>query len=330
MNVYIYKLRFKGPTHFGETGIDLENVSEWVSSDTLFSALMNAGMTGGLCKNDFIDQFQQQPPFLISSLFLYSDDTYFLPRPMDDSHISTGLKKQMGKELKKLKWLDIEGFKKWIEGSNLTENDVKWMGHSQSRYKEAFETEIRPRVSLDRITQNSNIYHCGYVYFKEDVGLYGLVAFNDLSVVDKFKELVTTLGETGLGGEKTYGCGMFEVDKFEEISGILKEILASKTSRYTLLSLYHPAQDEKTDISSNLIAYDVIRKKGWITTGRYALPLKRKSVGFITEGSVLQIQPKGCLVDVTPDNTKDNTKMLNHKVYRYGYAFTAPMRGCND
>lgn len=324
MDVYIYKLKFRGPTHFGDTGVDLENVSERVSSDTLFSALINAGIINGICDTDFIDKFIQHPPFIISSLFLFSGDIYFLPRPMDNSHISKELKKQMGKELKKLKWLTLEGFKKWISWDNLTEDDVKDMEAFQSRYKDGFETEIRPRVSLDRITQSSNIYHCGYIYFKEDAGLYGLVYFNDLSTVDRFKELLIALGETGLGGEKTYACGMFEVIKFEKASGIFKEILESKVSRYTLLSLYHPAQDEKESISDNLIAYDVIKKMGWITTGRYALPLKRKSVGFIREGSVSRNNLKGTLVDVTPDNAPP--EILSHRVYRNGYAFTVPIR----
>jgi CRISPR-associated protein Csm4 len=327
MDIYIYRLRFNGPTHFGETGIDLENVREYVSSDTLFSALINAGISNGICDNKFIDRFKESPPFLISSLFLFTNDIYFLPRPMDDSHISSELKRKMGKELKKLKWIDLEGFKKWIRWDHLTEDDIKEMELQSKKYKEAFEIEIRPRVTLDRITQSSNIYHCGYIYFQPYAGLYGLVAFNDLSFIEKFKELLTVLGETGLGGERTYGCGMFKVE-FERVSGTLKDILEATDLRYTLLSLYHPSQDEKDDISINLIAYEITRKKGWITTGRYALPLKRKSVGFITEGSVLHKQPKGCLVDVTPDNIP--TEMLSHKVYRYGYAFTAPMKGFND
>ncbi|WKZ18789.1 MAG: type III-A CRISPR-associated RAMP protein Csm4 [Candidatus Jettenia sp. CY-1] len=193
---------------------------------------------------------------------------------------------------------------------------------SQKSYKNAFSTEIRPRVSLDRTTQGSNIYHCGYVYFKKNAGLYGIVAFNNSSLVERFKELLTILGETGLGGERTYGCGMFDVIGFEKVSGVFKEILESKISRYTLLSLYHPANDEKQNLNEKFIAYDVIRKRGWITTGRYALPLKRKSIGFMKEGSVSNCVIKGSLEDVTPDNPPE---MLRHKIYRYGYAFTVPL-----
>jgi len=325
MDVYIYKLKFRGPTHFGETGIDLENVNEMVSSDTLFSALVNA-MSVIYPKeevSEFINTFKQQPLFLLSSLFPYSDEICFLPRPKDDSYISLELKKDKGKEIKRLKWLDAKGFEKWISGIHLGEDDLNRLVSLQQTYRDAFKLEIRPRVSLDRVTQSSNIYHCGYVYFKDRAGLYGFVSFNDLSAMEPFRKLLTALSEIGLGGEKTYGCGLFDVVSMEKVSGILEKILLSDVENYTLLSLYHPSGQEIPGIDNSLIAYDIVRKKGWITSGRYALPLKRKSVGFFTEGSVFGRKPEGCLVDVTPEGASHDT--LQHKIYRYGYAFTSPI-----
>jgi CRISPR-associated protein Csm4 len=242
---------------------------------------------------------------------------------MDDSHIPADLKKERGKEIKKLKWLDSASFKNWISSVHLGEDDLNALVSLQQAYRDTFKIEIRPRVSLDRATQNSNIYHCGYVYFKDRAGLYGFVSFNDLSTVEQFRKLLTALGETGLGGEKTYGCGLFELVSMEKVSGIFKEIFFHDVKTYTLLSLYHPPEQEMADIGNALIAYDVVRGRGWITSGRYALPLKRKSVGFFTEGSVLTSKPGGCLVDVTPEGAQPDA--LYHRVYRYGYAFTAPI-----
>lgn len=326
MKVYIYKIKFHGSTHFGDTGIDLENVCEWINSDTLFSALMNALCTteGQDAVTDFLNSFLGNPSFLISSLFIYNGNNCYLPRPLSDSNVNSELKKEMGKELKKLKWLNAEGFQKWTSNRELSEEDINSMKLAQEEYKKAFTVEIRPRVTLDRITQNSSIYHTGYVYYEENAGLYGMVAFADLSSVDYFKRLLKSVGEIGLGGEKTYGCGMFEITDYREVSGTFKDIFETESVRVTLLSLYHPSANELNAIGDNLVAYDTFRKRGWISTGRYALPLKRKSIGFITEGSVLQKQPRGCVADVTPDNIPPD--MLSHKVYRYGYAFTAPFR----
>ncbi len=326
MEIYIYKLKFKGATHFGDTGIDLENVSEWVNSDTFFSALMNANriLNGRDAVSTLIQAFKEKPPFLISSLFLYHEDNYFLPRPLIDNGISEDLKKELGKELKKLRWLNLKGFLKWLKGRDIMKADIEEMQSLQKDYKNAFTYEIRPRVSLDRVTQNSSIYHAGYIYYKERAGLYGLVAFQDESYIKQFEIMLKALGEVGLGGERAYGCGTFEIDCYDRVSGLFEEVLNMDSNIYTLLSLYHPTKEETMTLREKLKAFDKIRKSGWITTGRYALPLKRKSVGFLIEGSVLSEQPVGCLVDVTPEH--DPFGMLDHRIYRYGYAFTAPLR----
>lgn len=325
MDVYHYKLKFRGPTHFGETGIDLENVSEWISSDTIFSAIINSMSEFYRSDevNELIAKFRQRPPFILSSLFLFNDERYFLPRPLDDSMVPSELKRNMGKELKKLKWLEAKDFLKWITSGVISEEDIKKMGSSQEEYNQAFKTEIRPRVSLDRTTNNSNIYHAGYVHFYKNAGLYGIVAFNDIAYLNLYRELLTILGETGIGGEKTYGGGMFDVIAFKKVSDQFRSILECKTQSYTLLSLYHPSQEEYIGIEDSLSAYNVVRKRGWISSGRYALPLKRKSVGFLTEGSVFSKPLGGTVVDVTPDSPPSG--LLNHRVYRYGYAFTAPL-----
>lgn len=325
METYLFKLRFKGATHFGETGIDLENVSERISSDTLFSAIMNAysAIYGPTEVSEFIDSFREKPCFLLSSLFVYSGNIYFLPKPLYDDHIDKELKRQLGKDLKKLKWIDAEYFLKWLNG-NLNKEDIERMLEIQDKYEKAFLIDIRPRVTLDRETNQSTIYHSGYLYFVKNAGLYGFVTFMDSSFITKFKQLLDALGNMGLGGEKTYGCGTFEVIVFEKISDTFRKILYSGKGNYMLLSLYHPSEKEKDSLKDNAISYDIIRKKGWITTGRYALPYKRKSLGFFTEGSVFKNKPIGSLVDVTPENLEDE---IPHKIYRYGFAFTIPLGG---
>ncbi|MCX7965287.1 MAG: type III-A CRISPR-associated RAMP protein Csm4 [Syntrophorhabdaceae bacterium] len=328
MQNYLFKLKFKGPTHFGDTGIDLENVSERVTSDTLFSALVNTIkiIEGKDAAADFVNQFLVDPPFLLSSLFVYYKNNFFLPRPLTDLYIQDEYKANMGKELKKLSWITAENFYKWIN-NDVNGDDLKNMVDEQEKYKEAFIKEVRPRVSLDRISQGSNIYHCGYVYFKEDAGLYGLVMFKKIDTLGYFQKILENLGEIGLGGEKTYGAGMFKVSSLEQVDNVFKKVLTCSSPYSILLSLYHPSENEVFSLQDKLIAYNILRKKGWITTGRNTLTLKRKSVGFITEGSVILGNLKGCLVDVTPDSIPSKT--LNHNIYRYGYAFVVPLGGVN-
>jgi CRISPR-associated protein Csm4 len=327
MEIYLFKLKFNGPTHFGETGIDLENVSERVSSDTLFSGLVNAYSTVSSRKEvtDFLQHFKEKPPFLISSLFIYIDDIYFLPKPLWDNHIDKDFKRRFGKELKRLKWLDLYGFSKWLQGE-LTEADIESMIETQKKYYEAFKIDIRPRVTLDRTTQQSALYHAGYVYFSKDAGLYGLVAFKESGFINDFERLLRILGEVGLGGERTYGCGTYKVKTYEQVSGTFEKILFGKFSNYIILSLYHPSEREMKELINNVLSYDLIRKRGWITSGRNALPYKRKYAGFFVEGSVFKEKPLGCLVDVTPDDN-NLQKEIGHPVFRYGYAFSIPVEG---
>jgi len=327
MDIYLYKLKFKGPVHFGETGIELENVTERVCADTLFSALINTMsiIYGQDETNFFVEEFTKDPPFRITSLFVYNEDKHYLPRPLFDNHLSEELKKNLGKELKKVAWLSFPMFLKWISGKELNENEIDIMLKDQIHYKKAIEVEIRPRVTLDRYSQNSSLYHSGYVHFNKNAGLYGFVAIKEDQNLRLFKNILENLGHIGLGGEKTYGSGMYEVMEFRKVDGDFSRIFNTSSPWYVCLSLYHPSPSELPFIQKNALAYDVIRRKGWITSGRTSLPLKRKSVGFFVEGSVFKDKVKGCLVDVTPDT--DPNMLLKHRVFRYGYALTAPIGG---
>ncbi len=326
MPAYIYKLHFRSTVHFGDADADLESVQERVSSDTLFSALINTAnmYLGKTAADEIVDRFlTDKPPFIISSLFVFCKDTYYLPKPLDDSFLCPEIKRVFGKSLKKLQWLDLNDFSKWVKKS-LKHEELEHTINKTEKYNDSFYKFTRPRVSLDRTTQASSIYHCSYIKFKEKSGLYGFVVFYEKSISKLFFELLTLLGNTGIGGEKTYGCGTFSVE-FEEVSDKFKEILTMKTDTYTLLSLYHPTEQESLNLSDKLIAYDFIRRKGWITSGRNSLPFKRKSIGFLKEGSVFNQYVRGGVFEVTPEGI--SAKDLNHRVYRYSHAFLCPIEG---
>lgn len=326
MKAYFYKLKFKGAVHFGETGTYLENVEENFSSDSLFSALINA--VSIYYEADevqrWIEQFKSNPPFLLSSLFIYNSDNYFLPKPLDDSFIPADLRKKTGKEIKKIKWLEAKDFLRWQKGEITELEDINLIKKKLEHYDNAFKKEVRPRVTLDRDSAQSSIYFCGNIRFQKEAGLYGLVAFKQDEFVERFRIALELLGQTGIGGERTFGYGMFEVEEFKPVEGVFEEIVNVNPSAYTLLSLYHPSDGEIDTLAEKLIAYDIKIKKGWITSGRTALPIKRKSAGFLREGSVFVKPVKGTLVDVTPENVMP--QLLAHRVYRYGYALTVPLK----
>lgn len=323
MENYFFKLKFLSSVHFGERSGYLETVNETVGSDTLFSALINiVSIYFGKEEADrWIEDFKVTPPFLLSSLFIYNQDRYFLPKPLYDSFIESSTKSAVGKEIKKIKWLTWEDFIKWCSGYSFTEKEVLELKHKLIYYETAFLYEVRPRVTLDRVTSQSSLYFVGNIKYADDAGLYGFVKFNNRAYIEKFHRALSLLGETGIGGEKTYGFGMFQIVEFREASEF-KEISNKDFEYFTLLSLYHPSKDEFPVLKESLIGYDIKRKTGYINSGRYAMPFKRKSVGFLMEGSVLRKPLVGSLVDVTPEGLSKDA--ISHRVYRYGYAFLFP------
>ncbi|OAG26708.1 type III-A CRISPR-associated RAMP protein Csm4 [Thermodesulfatator autotrophicus] len=327
MNWLIFKLKFKGFTHFGETGIDLENISEWVGADTLFSAWLNAVQTFlGIQKVEEICQsfLNGKPSFRISSLFIYHKDIYFLPRPLSVSlknEVAEALASYL-KDFKKIKWISHVNYGLWLR-NDLSVEDIKSTYETQEKeYFTAFKKIIRPHVALDRETMESNLYHVGYLKFKKDAGLWGIVT-GTKEGLKLFETGLFFLGEMGLGGEKTYGCGQFEAE-FVEPDDHFQELLFGDFPRRVLISRYMPTPSEVSGLLKSLEAYRLGISRGWVTSGRIGFPIKRKAVRYLCEGSTFTSPVSGQLVDVTPEYFYP--KRLSHKVYRYGLAFLLPMQ----
>ncbi len=88
----LVKLNFgRNLVHFGDLGIGMEISSERAYSDTLFSAWISsyAKLFGGEAVEELLKRFPQdqtpslEPPFRLSSTFVYQSKTYYLPRPIE-------------------------------------------------------------------------------------------------------------------------------------------------------------------------------------------------------------------------------------------------------
>jgi len=345
MKTYLYRLHFKGPVHFGSTGIGLENTQECLSSDSLTSALINAFSILGMADEVIRALKEERPAFVLSSLFPFgfpfapsedaSETIYALPRPLvkppvKDNKIFTLL----GKDLKRQKYLDPNDFFAWIGDVPLDFEEVKGILDRSRRLARPWDrekgegwwtTELRPRVALDRESQNSNIWFCGTLHFHMYAGLYGLIRIID----DKWKEDLAgafkLLGELGLGGERTYGMGTFDFSGFEPLHGVLLRGLQKDSPRFVLLSNYYPTDDERSNLGEKFEAWDFIENRGYVVSGRMATTLKRKRIRMIVEGSVVKQPVKGTMADVTPDDA--DSLGLEHRVYRSGRAFLMPEGG---
>lgn len=353
----VCKLEPKAHFHLGEKEAILEKTSDYIHSDTLFSAICNAYrlLYGNEELRVLLEEFKHnEPPFLISSAFPYADEILTFPLPLSinwDKYADGGVIERLNagrseeekidkfdilKRLKKVKFVSEKIFWRIIEDESEIKNYINDKNIIQGilfddegveRLKEQFglkenkniriwrEREV-PRVVIDRKTNVSNIYHFGEVFFAKSCGLYFLMDLRKEKYEKKVEAAIRVLGDEGIGGDRTYGKGLFKVE-FKEI-----EMNIEPRNHFVMLSLYYPREKEISMLRDGY--YELINRGGWIYSID-AKNLRRRTVRMFTEGSVFKFREEseselnGSLADVKPE------KFTEHNVYRYGYAFAVPM-----
>ncbi|MCA6572002.1 MAG: type III-A CRISPR-associated RAMP protein Csm4 [Pseudanabaena sp.] len=319
----LVKLDFKNnPAHFGELGIGMEETSERVRSDTLFSALVISYARIGKNVDTLLRRFhQEEVPFRLSSSFIYREQdgktTYFLPRPKyPPTNYPTGDDLKIAKDYKKLNFLDLETWKNWYQNGSFNKDAEL----PENFYSKCFDIDKQPKIAIDRNTRATNLYHTSFVRYRsksnDKSGLYFLIEFNDESLENDLNDLkaaLELLGEEGLGGEKSSGAGQFEAS-WHDLDEIWKELIKFDGNFQSLISLYWDDELISLDNSS----YELQERGGWITSS--SKNQRRKKVVMFAEGSVFSEIPKGKLANVTPP------EFSQHKIYRSGIAVSLPIK----
>lgn len=299
------KLRFRAPLHIGSSTLGEEDTYDYAPSDTLFSALCHAYL-GAFGVDDLVellgrfDSINPEPPFLISSAFPYCGDTLFLPQP----RIMPGEQAEQAergdrKLLKDTSWVSLEDFARLLSGE--APAAIGTSGPQLPR------KELLPRVALDRESNNSSIYYVRRAAFPENSGLWTLLDVKDESLEPRLRQTLHLLGDTGLGGERTMGCGFFEPE-FEELPAALTRLLDGDPP-YIALSRVAPEPEEA---AAKVDRYTLVESRGWMQSPT-GLQRKRRSAWFFAEGSTFAERVRGRLLDVTPQDGP------GHPVYRYGF-----------
>ncbi|CDM96309.1 MAG: type III-A CRISPR-associated RAMP protein Csm4 [Limnospira sp. PMC 1291.21] len=329
-------------THFGEVGIGVEETSERVRSDTLFSALIiaYARLFGKDAVEDLLKSFDSSPPFRVSSTFIYSENGQkridYLPKPLKFPRgYPVGNDLEFTKTYKKIHYLPLDIWQRWYQGSGFTVTDrtelIDYTNQANSSgnlknsgifdYSQAYQIHKTPKVAIDRTTRATNFYHTGFVQFNKSCGLYFLI---DLVKVDKDLEnrlfaALNLLGDEGLGGERSSGAGQFK-PTWSDLSDTWQNLLnCPQSTDYSLISLLweNPISDT---LHNDRASYGILERGGWISSPFSGRQLRRKKVRMFVEGSVFPVRTDGQLADVTPYEFQ---KL--HKVYRSGIGFSLPI-----
>ena len=354
MKALAVKLKPRGPFHFGERGVGIEETEALAHSDTIFSALCWAWtlLFGEAELEKLLGRFLDgQPPFLISSALPYVGEVLFLPRPLTVK----GWDEEEIRRLKRVGYISLEVYKLLLAGSLpqepiliqdrrlwLTEGEFEWLRLQDPLLDEdELRGFLREWASLGRVRKPESVQYA-HCYRLWEIGEVPHVA------VDR----VTSASNIFHEGDVRFaeGCGMYILARFldegvrdgflaairllgdeglggrrsagrgffeVEEAGKVEIPEAADGDRAMLLSLLNPREGELSALlSPGDVAYRLVARRGWVFSAR-ARNLRRRRVMMFAEGSVLGRVDgdfAGRMVNVLPRGGA-----VPHDVYRYGY-----------
>ncbi|MBG0780973.1 MAG: type III-A CRISPR-associated RAMP protein Csm4 [Bacteroidales bacterium] len=338
----IYKLRFTTAVHFSDERDDYSKSLVHLHSDSLQAALLSVLASAGY----------DVPPdgdtgFVVSSLFPYyqekkdsgEDAVYFFPRPQTNEAPGSEMLSYL-KTIKNIKWLDQHYFQKLLKGEQLFSNmldpdsmkgefltDQKLPQEGMYVRQQQARVAVPRQYELDGHKKDAEPFYMERIYFSDYSGLY-FIAKGNSETFELLEKGLNILKSEGLGTDRTVGNGFFEWEQ----TTISLEV---KASEYAMnLSMYLP-EDEmilKQILQKNQVAYDFMKRGGWITTPPYS-KLRKNSIYMLTEGSILHtgqqsaLFVKGRIADLKP---QIEALTPNHAIYRNGKSLFIPIKPVKD
>ena len=315
MDTYIYKLKFRSPLHISSDPMSLGAPEIFLHSDTLFSALLNSFVN--LYPAD--ESFVKNPPFVISSAFPFYKDTLFIKKPYVRLPIKQEVFEHNRKKVKKTAFISLALFEELASGREITISEENFLDGgflSDSIINEKIYTvQERPRSSVARNNSKTDIFYTTAVHFSEHAGLYFFASFENENIKKQFDSALYLLGDTGIGGNRSNGYGLFNVLNVEKFENPFT------SGDYSVaLSLYHPKKEEVENGILEDAHFSVTSRQSWIFAGS-AEPYRSKRVKMFEEGSVFSgCSAEGDVVDITPAIV-ENIHIFNHRIYRFGKLF---------
>lgn len=141
---------------------------------------------------------------------------------------------------------------------------------------------------------------------------YFLVQFSpdlEKELQEKIMAIIRLIPDTGLGGERSTGLGLFE--------GVDEEVWSSTNPKGELkMTLSAVCLSNEAEYSS-FLAYDTLIRGGGVVAKAADQGWHRHRLRMIREGSIFQGEVRGRIADVSPPNRK-----LPHTIWRYGKCFS--------
>lgn len=163
-------------------------------------------------------------------------------------------------------------------------------------------------------------YYVGSYVFSKHSGLYFILGVEHEEEFALIKDLLLSLGYSGIGGKRSSGYGKFELadDELElfDDGGVYDDdtaialMLYNEKSKYQMcLAPVCPCVDEIAVVKQG--SYKLIKRGGFIASSAAKDNIKRNSIYMLQEGSCFPERLRGQMLQQTVDG-------LAHDVYRDG------------
>lgn len=319
MDAYIAKLEFSSALALGQTEL---LAGDWplVRSDTLFSAICHswAAVYGSGSLEELLRSFDREPPFRLSSMFVYSASTFYLPKPRQAPARAIG--SEWAARLRRVRWLPLAEFRSWVRGE-----PIPWprlLAAEPQGYARTHAAAARSRMAQDRRGHRAAGFRTLAVEFAEGCGGYFIFQTSSEEVANRVSRCLLWLGETGIGGRRSIGMGQFTV----ATGGLVPAqpewdfLSAAEGPAGVLLSLYAPTPQEAGPAGQRG-AYVMCERGGWTCAGPSRAAARKPVATMLAEGSVVPLPCSGRLVDAAPAPWRGQP---GHAVWRCGVPVVAP------
>lgn len=299
MNYVMYKLDFQSSVHFGHN--DLSKSSNSFMADTLFSALCLEAVKMG---NDCLEMFYNivhDGRLKFSDAFPYIGDTYYLPKPVKRIESDRTGDSVIKKAFKKLEYVPADKMSEYLQGNLDPREEGNKLSDNLGKYGMKVSVAIKDM-------EEPQPYHIRYYKFKENNGLYLIMAYKDDEVRDLFEELMMSLSFSGIGGRRSAGFGRFEF-RITKMPEYILSRLTQDAKEYMSLSVSLPKDSELEELLQHS-SYVLIKRSGFVESDTYSEVQKRKKDIFMMKsGSCFKKMYEGSIYDVSGDG--------RHPVYKY-------------
>ena len=330
----LYKLHFTAPLHIGSPREDDDVSLRTIHSDTLYAALMAC-----LAKVGTDLPADGDLGFTLSDAFPYyqkeadSQPVYFLPKPqrVKMPHLDDLSKL---KAMKKVAWIDAALYADVLVGADpfaaanaqvayLTKMELP--KDIEGNAEDFVRSEVSQRVTIKSRTgeEDAEPYFVDKIVFIDHAGLYFL-AEGDTTLLERALKLLSL---EGIGTDRGVGFGFFDYEQ-----GQLSIDVPANATHQVSLSLFIP--ESKAQLEALLdsdsgndtdVAYDFVRRGGWITTPPYTT-LRKNAIYAFLPGSVFKKTSSetalGRIVNLRP---QIGNLTPDHPIWRMGRALMLPI-----